>query len=339
MILVCRAPLLITLSLLLGPRVGAAQDVRLAQPYASGLLLNPALAGITALRTVSVATRNQNPESGQNFLTGALCADARVARVRGALGGTITFDRAGDAPLNRTQIQLVYAYQSRLSKRWAVSGAVSIGAGFQSGNLSRYVFGDQLQRDGSLSPTLETQTYLPVFYPTVGVGLIAYEKQGWLGLAVHHANSPQLGSGATAAHLLPRLVLHGGYKVYLRSASVLNRFYEFSLTPLVTMQLQGPARGFDAGFSVSYSPIILGVLYRNPLLLSNTRDQHWLVGQLGLRRPGYSMGYSYELGIGRQTAGFAAHELTLRLDRADYSGLSRKRKAPKQAPFIASPAF
>lgn len=331
--------LLIALSLLLGARPVIGQDVRLAQPYASGLLLNPALAGTTALRTISVASRNQNPESGQNFLTGAICADARIARLRGALGVAFTFDRAGDAPLNRTQAQVVYAYQARLTERWAASGAVSVGAGFQTGSLDRYVFGDQLQPDGSTSATLETQSYLPVVYPSVGVGAVVYEKQGWVGLAIHHANAPRLGSEPTAARLPPRLVLHGGYKIYLLSVRVQNRFYEFSLTPLATFQQQGPARGYDIGFSASYSPIVLGMLYRNPVLLSNQRDQRWLVGQLGLRRPGFSVGYSYELGVGRQTAGFAAHELTLRLDQADYSGLRRKRRMPKQAPFIAAPAF
>ena len=330
---------LVALSEVLSGLPAAAQDVRFAQPYASGLLLNPALAGTTALRTISIATRNQNPEAGNNFLTGAICADKRIARLHGALGVTLTFDRAGDAPLNRSQAQVVYAYQTRLTERWTASGAVSVGVGFQTGNLDRYVFGDQLQPDGTTSPTLETQSYLPVVYPTVGVGVILYEKQGWLGLAIHHANAPRLGSGPTTAHLPQRLVVHGGYKIYLLSVRVLNRFYEFSASPLATVQLQGPARGYDAGFNVSYSPIVLGFLYRNPLLISDRRDQHWLAAQLGLRRPGFSVGYSYELGIGRQTAGFAAHELTIRLDQADYSGFRQKRNAPRQAPFIASPAF
>ena len=80
-----RLPLL-TLSFLLGAGAATAQDPRLAQPYAAGLLLNPALAGVTSERTATFVTRNQNPEAGNNFLTGALCLDARVAKVRGAVG-------------------------------------------------------------------------------------------------------------------------------------------------------------------------------------------------------------------------------------------------------------
>ncbi len=333
--------MLLTASLLFGARAGAAQDVRFAQPYATGLLLNPAMAGVTALRSAAVATRNQRPDTDQNFLSGAFCLDARVPKVRGAVGATITYDRAGDgaAPLSRTQLQLIYAYQTRLSARWAASGAVSIGAGLQNGRLGRYTFGDQLLPDGATGPTAEVYTDLPAFYPTVGAGLVVYEKQAWVGGAVHHANSPQLGSSPTAARLPPRLVLHGGYKFYILSASELNRFYEFSISPLATVQLQGAARGYDAGFSATYSPVVLGVLYRNPLLLSAARDQRWLVGQLGLRRPGFSLGYSYEVGISKQTAGYAAHELTFRLDQADFSGLLRKRNQPKQAPFVAAPAF
>ncbi len=339
MIFTHRCALVLTVSLLLGGWSGAAQDVRLAQPYASGLLLNPALAGITAVRTVSIATRNQNPEAGNNFLTGTICADARIPRLRGSLGFALSFDRAGDAPLNRTQAQAVYAYQTRLTGRWAASGAVSGGIGFQNGNLSRYVFGDQLQADGSTTTTTETLPYSPVFYSTVGAGLVVYEKHGWIGLALHHANAPQLGDWASATRIAPRMVVHGGYKFFLLSASTLNRFYEFSVTPVATMQVQGPARGYDIGFSACYSPVILGILYRNPLLISAQRDQRWLVGQIGLRRPGFSIGYSYELGISTQTVGFAAHELTLRLDQADYSGLRSRRNTPKQAPFIASPPF
>lgn len=331
--------LLIVASLLLGARTGAAQDVRLAQPYASGLLLNPALAGLTAVRTISLATRNQNPEAGNNFLSGALCLDGRVPRLRGALGVAVAFDRAGDAPLNRTQVQVVYAYQTPLSTRWAISGAVSGGCGLQTGSLSRYVFGDQLLPDGSTIPTGETIGYLPFFYPTIGAGMVAYETHGWVGLAVHHANSPRLGTSASGARLPPRLVVHGGYKFFLLSVRSLNRFYEFSVTPLASLQLQGASRGYDVGFSTSYSPIVFGVIYRNPLPMSAQPDQHWLIGQLGLRRLGFSVGYSYEVGLGRQTAGFAAHELTLRLDQAGSSGPRRGRNSLKQAPFIASPAF
>lgn len=316
------------------------QDVRLAQPYASGLLLNPAMAGLTALRTIGLATRNQNPEAGNVFLSGAISGDGRLPRLRGSVGFTVAFDRAGDAPVNRTQVQGVYAYQSRLSTHWAVSGGVSAGAGLQSGSLNRYVFGDQLLPDGSTGATAEINDFFPTFYPTVGVGLVAYDdRHAWVGAALHHANSPRLGTGAVSGVLPRRLVLHGGYKFYLLNARTLNRYYELSVTPLATVQMQGAARGIDVGFSSAYSPIVFGVLYRNPLLMSAMRDQRWLVGQLGLRRPGLSVGYSYELGMGRQTAGFSAHELTIRLDQADFSGLHRKRRAPKQAPFIAAPAF
>ncbi len=317
----------------------AAQDVRLAQPYANGLVLNPAMAGLTAIRTLTVGTRNQAPETGQNFLTGVICGDARITRWRGAVGGTISYDRAGTAPLNRMQATALYAYHTRLSARWSASGAISAGVGFQNGNLSRYVFGDQLQPDGSTIETAETVNSLPVTYPTVGAGIVVFAEQTWLGLAVHHANAPKLGSGAAAGQLARRFVVHGGYKFYLRSALSLNRFYEFSLTPLATVQLQGPARGIDAGFSLTYSPIVFGALYRNPLLLSGARDQRWLVLQLGLRRPGFGLGYSYELGMGSQTAGFSAHEITLRLDQPDFSGLAKKRNAPKQAAFLGTPAF
>jgi type IX secretion system PorP/SprF family membrane protein len=327
------------LSSVLLPCWVVAQDVRLAQPYANGLILNPAMAGLTAVRSLTVATRNQAPETGQNFLTGALCGDARISRLRGALGGVITYDRAGDAPINRMQVAAIYAYHTRLSTRWSASGAISTGIGFQHGNLNRYVFGDQLLPDGSTTGTSETTNFLPVTYPTIGAGIVVFEEQAWLGLAVHHANAPRLGNWPNAAKLAPRMVLHGGYKFYLRSALSLNRFYEFSLTPLATVQLQGPARGIDAGFSLTYSPVVFGALYRNPLLLSGARDQRWVVLQLGLRRPGFGLGYSYELGIGSQTAGFSAHEITLRFDQPDFSGLLKKRNAPKQVPFVGTPAF
>lgn len=332
----------ICLSMLLGigawQRV-AAQDVRPSQPYAAGLLLNPALAGVSAVQRVSFTARDQYPGLGLGFLTGALTAEARIERWRGAVGATLVYDRAGDAPLNRTQLTVGYAYHTRLTERWSASGAVSIGFGVQNGNLDRYVFGDQLVNDGSTIPTNETISYLPVIYPTVGVGVLLYEKQGWLGAAIHHANAPKLGDWATAARLPPRVVLHGGYKFYLLSALSLNEFYEFSLSPIVNVQLQGATRGADVGFSVQYTPVVLGVLYRNPVLFSAREDQHWLVLQLGLRQPGWVLGYSYDLGLGRQVGGAVAHELTFRLDQADFSGLLKKKSAPKRQPFVNTPAF
>lgn len=333
---------IVALGLLLGGGAwhrAMAQDARPAQPYASGLLLNPAMAGVSAIRSVNMTVRNQYPGLGLGFLSGALTGEARIERLRGAVGATIVYDRAGDAPLNRTQITVGYAYHTRLTENWSASGAVSIGFGVQNGNLDRYVFGDQLVNDGSTIPTNETISYLPVIYPTVGVGILLYEKQGWIGGAIHHANAPKLGDWATAARLPPRVVIHGGYKFYLLSALSLNEFYEFSLTPLVNVQLQGPTRGLDVGFSAQYTPVVLGVLYRNPMLLSARDDQHWLVLQLGLRQPGWALGYSYDLGLGRQVGGAVAHEITFRLDQADFSGLLKKRSAPKRQPFVSTPAF
>lgn len=315
-----------------------AQDTRFGQPYAAGLHLNPALAGTSAVRSVTFSARDQYPRFGtEGFLTGSLVGDWRLAKLRGAVGVAIAYDRAGAAPVSRVQATAIYAYHTRLTSTWTASGAVGLGFGQLRGKLSSYVFADQLLLDGSIGPTGEISSFLPASYLTVVTGLVAYSKTAWVGVALHHANAPVLGSQTSAGHLPSRLTVHAGHKFFLLSALNLNRFYEFSATPVATFQWQGPARGLDIGTYLTYSPLTLGLLYRNPVLVSRATDQHWLVVSLGLAQRGWRMAYSYELGVGEATRGFVAHEVTLRLEELDYSGFLKKRTSRRSLPFIAAP--
>ncbi len=330
----------LVLLLLLGavpPTVG--QDVRFGQPYATGLHLNPALAGTSALRSVTLTSRDQYPALGEGFLTGALSGDLRVPLLRGAVGATVAFDRAGTAPLNRLQASLLYAVHLPLTKQWTASAAVGVGFGQLRGSLSRYTFGDQLLTDGTTGATAETDRYLPASYFTISPGLLVYGKAAWLGAALHQANAPRLGAAAGNVPLPTRLVVHGGYKIFLLSDLDLNRFYEFSLSPLATFQRQGPAQSLDLGFMATYSPVSLGLLLRNPPVVSAATSQRWLVATLGLSLKSWRVGYSYDWGLGQQTRGAAAHELTLRFETLDYSGLLKKRTSKRILPFSPAPAF
>ena len=100
----------------------------------------------------------------------------------------------------RLEVGGLYAYHTRLTKTLALSGGLRASYGRQRVGYDNFVFGDQIQEDGSVSgPSAEALDFPPVNYLSVGTGAVLYTEQAWLSLAGQHLNQPSLGFASRAS--------------------------------------------------------------------------------------------------------------------------------------------
>ena len=181
--------------LLLGTAAGAqAQDVFFSQPFATRLHTNPAFTGLVDDYSVTLGYRNQFPTVAGSFVSNQLAGDVRLNTPgqHHALGLLVNQDRTGSVGYTRLELGALYAYHTRLTKKLALSGGLRASYGRQRVGYDNFVFGDQIQEDGSITgPSAENVNFTPANYLSLGTGAVLYSEQGWLSLAGQHLNLPR----------------------------------------------------------------------------------------------------------------------------------------------------
>lgn len=315
-----------------------AQDVYFSQPFASRLHTNPAFTGLVDDYSLTLSYRNQFPTLAGSFVSTQAAADLRLNTPgqHHALGLLVNQDRTGEVGYTRFEIGALYAYHTRLTERLAFSGGLRTSYGRQRVGYDNFVFGDQIQEDGSVSgPTAEALNFLPVNYLSLGTGVVLYTEQGWLSLAGQHLNQPNLGFQKQSS--LPILLsLSGGYKFFVIKPGLGMATREVSYTPVAAYTRQGGSQRIETGMYFTASPVTLGAVYRNILTLGSVSPQHILAIVAGVQTGGLRLGYSYDVGLSRLSADLGgAHELTLALrafDKLENAHRRLKRRVYPQGP-------
>lgn len=329
--------------LLLGAAAGAqAQDVFFSQPFATRLHTNPAFTGLVDDYSVTLSYRNQFPTVAGSFVSSQLASDIRLNTPgqHHALGLLVNQDRTGSVGYTRLEIGALYAYHTRLTEKLALSGGLRASYGRQRVEYDNFVFGDQIQEDGSIAgPSAEALDFRPASYLSLGTGAVLYSEQGWLSLAGQHLNQPSLGFRKQSQ--LPLLLsLSGGYKFFVvkPGPGVANR--EISYTPVAAYTRQGGSQRLETGLYITASPITLGAIYRNISSLGSVEPQHVLAIVAGVQAGGLRLGYSYDVGLSRLSADLGgAHELTLALRAFDRLENAHRRLKRHVYPTAPCPAF
>ncbi|WP_210514364.1 PorP/SprF family type IX secretion system membrane protein [Hymenobacter terricola] len=341
--LLARLRLALTAGLLLGTVSGArAQDVFFSQPFATRLHTNPAFAGLVDDYSVTLSYRNQFPTLAGSFVSTQAAADIRLNTPgqHHALGLLINQDRTGSVGYTRLEIGALYAYHTRLTEQLALSGGLRASYGRQRVGYDNFVFGDQIQEDGSVAgPSAETLDFPPVNYFSLGTGAVLYSEQGWLSLAGQHLNQPSLGFQKQSQ--LPILLsLSGGYKFFAIKPSTGIATREVSYTPVAAYTRQGGSQRIETGLYLTASPITLGAVYRNISVPGSVNPQHVLAIVAGVQAGGLRIGYSYDVGLSRLSADLGgAHELTLALRAFDKLENAHRRLKRRVYPLAPCPAF
>ncbi|WP_201977743.1 PorP/SprF family type IX secretion system membrane protein [Hymenobacter rubidus] len=338
-----RRPASVAAALLLGS-VGEAQaqDVFFSQSFATRLHTNPAFTGLVDDYSVTLSYRNQFPTLSGSFVSSQAAADLRLNQPgqHHALGLLINQDRAGAVGYTRLEIGALYAYHTRLTEKLALSGGLRASYGRQRVGYDNFVFGDQIQEDGSVvGPSAESLDFPPVNYLSLGTGAVLYTEQGWLSVAGQHLNQPSLGF-RTESQLPILLSISGGYKLFAikPGQGVANR--EVSYTPVAAYTRQGGSQRVETGIYLTASPVTLGAVYRNISLPGSVRPQQLVAVVAGVQAGALRVGYSYDVGLSQLSSELGgAHEVTLALrafDRLENAHRRLKRRVYPKAP---CPAF
>lgn len=328
--------------LLGGASAGRAQDVYFSQPFATRLHTNPAFAGLFDDYSATLSFRNQFPNLPGSFITTQLAADLRpnTPGQHHALGLLLNQDRSGAAGYTRFEAGGVYAYHTRLTSRLALSGGLRASYGRQRVGYDNFVFGDQIQEDGSVTtPTAEALDFAPVNYLSLGTGAVIYTDQAWLSLAGQHLNQPNLGFQRQSQ--LPLIInISGGYKFFVIKPGTGLATREISFTPVAAYTSQGGSQRLETGMYFAASPVTVGAVYRNIFALSSVEPQQLLAVVAGVQAGGLRLGYSYDVGLSQLSADLGgAHEVTITLRSFDRLENAYRRLKKRVYPAAPCPAF
>ncbi len=121
-----------------------SQDPEFTQFYANPLYLNPAFSGSVRCPRIALNYRNQWPSLSANYVTTSFSYDQQIEGIYGGLGLLVTNDKAGEATLRTSTINLIYSYQLKVNRKFSVRFGLQAGYFQRSLDWNKLSFGDML---------------------------------------------------------------------------------------------------------------------------------------------------------------------------------------------------
>ncbi|RXK49692.1 PorP/SprF family type IX secretion system membrane protein [Aquirufa rosea] len=309
-----------------------AQDPQLSQFYSAPLLISPAFAGINNTSKVNFNHRNQWPNLSSSYQFSSLTADINISSINSGIGLVMTTDKQF-ANLQTTSIGLQYAYHINLAEESSISVGLQSSYVNRGLDYSNLIFGDQFNPStGSINqnsddPILKNWEKNGALsrYMDFSTGALLNLRNSWIGISVHHLNSPNQSLSAKNSNILAPVAMKFGIQIgtkilledsYFEQNSYRARNSEKSLSPVLNYKHQGTFDQLDLGAYLTISPLVIGAWYRGVPIkkdndgIMNSRES--IVALVGYRQDNFSVGYSYDLTIsklGLPSGG--AHEISI----------------------------
>lgn len=321
--------------------VAHAQDPQFSQYYAAPLYLNPAFTGTTQSHRFISNYRNQWPAVGKGFVTYAVSYDVDLNSFNSGVGFMATMDQAGTAGLKSSQFNLLYSYKWNVSNKWVISAGLNFGYAYRSIDLNKLVFGDQLLFDSNGNVPSDDPILFNLgsaHYFDFNSGILAYNKNFWIGFAVSHLNTPNRSLIDQEALVPIKTSIHGGVQIPLYNGPM-KMENKAILAPSFVYKKQGSFDQLDLGVSLLYEPVVIGLWYRGIPIQQNVVDnisQDAVVVILGFRFEKFEVAYSYDITVselGPVSGG--SHEISMQYR---LPALHRARK-PKPEKYVPCPTF
>lgn len=289
-----------------------AQDPQFSQYYATPLYLNPAFTGATSYHRMILNYRNQWPAAVANgFVSYVFSYDYNWDALNSGFGIFAIQDRAGDAALTYRNIGVSYSYAARLTRDWSLRAGFHVSYSQKDVDYARLLFNDQIYRGGG--PSFDASSYFNVNYMDYNAGLLLYNENAFLGVAIHHLTEPNE-SFLDLESIMPRKYsVHGGYTFRLQTIGATK-----SIIPSFNYKRQGNFDQMDVGVYYNHEPLVMGVWYRGiPLSLFSkdglvNNDALAILFGYALEDVPLRVGYSYDIttsGLFRKSGG--SHEISL----------------------------
>lgn len=289
------------------------QDMQFTQFYSSPLYLNPAFAGAGSCSRVSLAYRNQWPGVKKGYVSQLASIDHFFHKEKFGGGLLVTNDVSGSGSLQRSTVNLLLAYETRLNRKLVLRYGFQPGVGFVSIDYSKLIFGDQIARGGNVT-SLEQQPSGKVYFD-MGAGVLLYAKEYWGGIAIHHFVKHEEGLINPYVELPLKYSVHGGYKFLLKED-----LKDDSKSEHVSIALnyrgQQNFDQLDIGAYYSKSRMNVGIWYRGIPGLKSYKPGYGnndaIAILVGIKTDRFNFGYSYDITISKLTiASAGAHEITI----------------------------
>lgn len=315
----------------------SGQDAHFSQFYASGLYLNPALAGAESELTFKSSFRTQWRSITLPYMTSQISLITPLYKKGikrqhwGGAGISFFNDKAGDGNLKTFGLMGTFAYNLALSS----DGYQYLIFGGQGGVIQKNIdytnleWGEQFNPyvgfDASIAPS-EDRVMPTTLYPDINFGAIYYFNggknylykgmSGYFGASVYHLLEPNESMIKDTISKLPRLYkAHAGIEYHLSeklnvSGNFLGMYqgdvWQANLGAYMSYELIDK---FNPSNLLKKATLITGVWYRYGDAFI------WLVG---LENDYYTLGFSYDINsssLRTQTRGRGAYEVTLSLRR------------------------
>jgi len=132
----------------------------------------------------------------------------------------------------------------------------------------------------------------------------------WIGVSVDHLTKPNISFTDGINRLPTKYTLFGGYRIYKIERLISTKRQSVTISGIY--RHQGNSDQLDLGVYWSYTPIILGVWYRDLPFIKDYSRRDAIALLLGYKFKGLSVGYSYDFTVSKlitNTGG--AHEISL----------------------------
>jgi type IX secretion system PorP/SprF family membrane protein len=321
--------------------ISHGQDVQFSQFYASPLYLNPGFAGSSYQHRFNANYRIQWPSLPEVFNAYSFSYDYNMPKLNSGLGVLLVGENAGSLDLNTTNVGLIYSYKARIGDQWVISPGLQFSYTFRNlASLDKIRGFEQLDFNNPNVPSSD-----PAFanisstnYIDLGAGLLAYNRNAWIGFSAFHINQPNNSLAGNPIRQEVKYTVHGGYRLFLYQGPRNDKNLS-SIAPAFIYRKQGEFDQLDFGLHFNYNPLVAGLWYRGiPLQQEpnggNSNDAIVLV--LGLRFEQFDVGYSYDFTIselGADSGG--AHEISLMYQ----FNIENNNKVTRKEKFVPCPTF
>jgi type IX secretion system PorP/SprF family membrane protein len=297
-----------------------SQDPQFSQFYANPVYTNPAFAGSVNHGRVVMNVRNQWPSIAGAFRTGTFTYDEHFDKINGGFAVQAGFDEQGVGTLRTSSLNLIYAYQIPVNRKFTIQAAVQAGFMQKTLDFSKLLWYDQIViTQGFINPTSEPNGDGSIMTANFAAGVIGYSKSFYGGFAAHNLFEPNQTFFVGSSSPIPRRYT-GHMGVVIPIVRDRNERNQVNLYPNVIVKSQRQFNQVNLGMYMSKGPYIGGAYFRQ-----NSRNSDAVILLVGVRTPKIKIGYSYDATISEAKTGATnSHEVSIALEL--------KKRIPKAKP-------
>lgn len=314
-----RVNIIVFMLLLVGVEAWS-QDPQFSQFYANPVYTNPAFAGSVNNGRVVMNVRNQWPSIAGAFRTGSFTYDEYFEKINGGFSFQGSFDEQGVGTLRTSAVNLIYAYQIPVNRKFTIQAAVQAGIMQKTLDFSKLLWYDQIvAANGFINPTSEPNGNGSIMMTNFAAGVIGYSKSFYGGFAAHNLFEPnQTFFNGSSSPIPRRYTGHLGLVIpIIRDRNERN---QVNLYPNVIVKSQRQFNQVNLGMYISKGPYIGGAYFRQ-----NSTNSDALIILVGIRTQKIKVGYSYDATVSAARTGATnSHEVSMALEL--------KKRTPRPKP-------